>query len=120
MDKLQIDKKLLIDFSIFVLMLLGSILYSNNIPGGLLIVVASSIIWSLLLLFGVIYLFKSKSFEANNILSRVFGLFLFVLPLSYSFQVFNFSGDILVLSYSIVTIPVLGIICLILFFEVFN
>jgi len=115
MDKLQIDKKLLIDFSIFVLMLLGSILYSNNIPGGLLIVVASSIIWSLLLLFGVIYLFKSKSFETNNILSGVFGLFLFVLPLSYSFQVFDFPGDILVLSYSIVTIPVLGIICLILF-----
>jgi len=115
MNKLQVDKKLLIDSSAFVLMLLGTQLYSNNIPGGLLIVVVLSITWSLLLLLGIVYLFKSKSFETNNVLSGIFGLFLFVLPLSYMFQVFDFSGDILVLFYSIVTIPILGIICLTLY-----
>ena len=116
MNKLQIDKKLVIDLSFFLLMLLGTQLYSKNIPGGLMIVVTSSIIWSLLLLLGVFYLFKSNKFESNNILSGVFGLFIFILPLSYSFQVFGFSGDILVLFYSIITIPILGIICLVLYF----
>jgi hypothetical protein len=115
MNKLQIDKKLIIDISSFMIMLLGSQLHNNNIPGGLLIVVFSSITWSLLLLLGIFYLFKSNKFESNNILSGVFGLFLFILPLSYSFQVFGFPGDVLVLFYSIVTIPILGIICLTLY-----
>lgn len=115
MDKLQIDKKLIIDTLIFVLMLLGTQLHINNIPGGLLIVILFSIIWSLLLLFGVFYLFKSKSYDSNNILSGVFGLFLFILPLSYSFQVFDFPGDILVLFYSIIIIPLISFTYLILF-----
>jgi len=115
MDKLQIDKKLIIDTLIFVLMLLGTQMHINNIPGGLLIVILFSIIWSLLLLFGVFYLFKSKSFDSNNILSGVSGLFLFILPLSYSFQVFDYPGDILVLFYSIIIIPLIGFTYLILF-----
>jgi len=115
MDKLQIDKKLIIDFSFFVLMLFGTQFYSNNIPGGLLIVVLSSIIWSLLLLFGAVYLFKSKNFETNIILSVMFGLFLFIIPLSYSFQLFAFPGDILLLSYSIIIIPLIGFTYIALF-----
>jgi len=115
MDKLQIDKKLILDVSIFALMLLGAQLYTNNTPGGLLMVVILSIIWALLLLFGAVYLFKSKTFETNIILSVVFGLFLFIIPLSYSFQLFAFPGDILFLFYSIIIIPLIGITYIVLF-----
>jgi hypothetical protein len=113
MDKLQIDKKLIIDLILIVLLLTGALMLMNEIPGGLLVVLFSSVIWSLLLLSGAFFLFKSKNYD-SKVWSLIIGVLVFIVPISYSFRMLLYSGHELLTAYSVTVLPLLIILFTIL------
>lgn len=115
MDKLQIDKKLLIDIILISLLLLGAFMFFKNQPGGVLIVLFTSLTWSILILTGVFYLFRSKDFYSIKIWSLVVGLLMFIVPISYCFQILSLPGYELFIIYSITILPIFVFLFTILF-----
>ncbi len=107
MDKLQIDKKIIIDLALTVLLILGALMFTNEQPGGLLITLFSSFIWSLLLLSGIFFLFKSKDYDSNMVWASIVGILVFIVPLSYSFRILSFPGNELFTIYAVTIIPLL-------------
>lgn len=105
----KLGRKLIIDISLIGLMVLGAITYNKELPGGLLLLFFPSVIYSILLLFGGIYLFKERVFSLTKLLSLPYGLIIFVAPLSYSFRILDFPGYEVLTLYSRLVLPLLFI-----------
>mgnify|MGYP000202697857 FL=1 len=114
MKKIKYGRKLIIDISLIAVMILGAILYNKEIPGGLLLLFFSSVIYSILLLFGGFYLFKERKWSVKKLLSLPYGVVISVAPLSYSFRILDFPGYEVLTLYSRVIVPIIFILFLIM------
>lgn len=110
MNKIRDGRKLIIDILLIAIVILGTIVYNKEIPGGLLLLFFSSVIYSSLLLFGGFYLFKERNLSVKKLLSLPYGFVIFIAPLSYSFRILDFPGYEVLTLYSRIILPVLFII----------
>lgn len=115
MKKNQINKKLIIDSSLFLLLIIGAIMHINSIPGAIILMAFGSCIWSILILFGIFYLFKTKKYKTNPIWCIIIGILISPIPISYFIQIFELPGWKLFFTYSGIVQPIFTILFFVIY-----